>query len=97
MVTCIVKTIALGIQEGNGETRKGSDYPINDQIVDIGVMAGVYAVLANLEVVIGVWRERDAQAKLLAEDTDSVEVARIVDGKASTDVQSHIDEERAPL
>ena len=48
--------VAMGI---NG--RKGSKYPVSDQVIDVAVMAGVYAALGLLEVVIGVRRARKAK------------------------------------
>ena len=41
--------IAEETKEGTG-ARKGSKYPVADQITDVSVMIGVYAVLALLEV-----------------------------------------------
>ena len=40
-------------KEGTG-ARKGSKYPVADEITDVSVMIGVYAVLAVLEVSLGV-------------------------------------------
>ena len=42
--------------------RKGSKYPVSDQVIDVAVMAGVYAVIGILEVVLGVWRVRRGRA-----------------------------------
>ena len=39
-------------KEGVG-ARKGSKYPVVDQVTDISVMVGVYAVLGVLEVILG--------------------------------------------
>lgn len=36
-------------KEGVG-TRVGTKYPMSDEVIDVGVMVGVYAVLAGLEV-----------------------------------------------
>lgn len=41
--------IAEETKEGTG-ARKGSKYPVADEITDVAVMIGVYAVLAFLEV-----------------------------------------------
>ena len=45
--------IAEETKEGTG-ARKGSKYPVADQITDVSVMIGVYAVLAFLEVILSV-------------------------------------------
>lgn len=42
--------VAEEVKEGAG-TRKGSKYPEADEITDVAVMVGVYAVLMVLEVV----------------------------------------------
>lgn len=50
----VAKVVGL-VKEGiNG--RIGSKYPISDQTIDVAVMAGVYAVIGMLEVVLGLWR-----------------------------------------
>jgi len=41
--------IAEEVKEGTG-ARKGSKYPVADEITDVAVMIGVYAALAILEV-----------------------------------------------
>ena len=46
--------IAQETKEGTG-ARKGSKYPVADEITDVSVMIGVYAVLAFLEVILNVW------------------------------------------
>ena len=43
--------IAEETKEGTG-ARKGSKYPVADEITDVAVMVGVYAVLASLEVIL---------------------------------------------
>lgn len=53
-VMCVVKVVGL-VNEGI-DGRKGSKYPVSDQVIDLAVMAGVYAVVGILEVVLGVWR-----------------------------------------
>lgn len=45
--------IAEETKEGTN-ARKGSKYPVADQITDVSVMIGVYAVLAFLEVTLSV-------------------------------------------
>ena len=44
--------VAEETKEGTG-ARKGSKYPVSDQITDVSVMIGVYAVLALLEATFG--------------------------------------------
>ena len=44
--------IAEEVKEGTG-MRKGSKYPESDEITDVGVMIGVYVVLAVLEGFLG--------------------------------------------
>ncbi|KUJ12568.1 uncharacterized protein LY89DRAFT_623752 [Mollisia scopiformis] len=51
---CAVKVVGLSKEGING--RKGSKYPISDQVTDVAVMAGVYAVIAILELMLGFWR-----------------------------------------
>ncbi|KAI4254213.1 MAG: hypothetical protein L6R42_007291, partial [Xanthoria sp. 1 TBL-2021] len=46
--------IAQETKEGTG-SRKGSKYPEADEITDVAVMIGVYAVLALLEITLSVW------------------------------------------
>ena len=52
----VVKAVGLVNQGITG--RKGSDYPVSDQVIDVAVMAGVYAVVGVLEVLLDVWRVR---------------------------------------
>jgi hypothetical protein len=54
MAMCTIQAIGLG-KEGM-EARKGSKYPLGDQVLDVAVMAGVYVVIATLEVLLGVWK-----------------------------------------
>jgi hypothetical protein len=54
VVTSAVPVVGLRKEGING--RKGSKYPISDQVIDVGVMAGVYAMVAILELVLGFWR-----------------------------------------
>jgi hypothetical protein len=53
VVSC-VKVVGLSNEGING--RKGSKYPVSDQVIDVAVMAGVYAVVMLLEIVLGFWR-----------------------------------------
>jgi hypothetical protein len=53
---------AAGLVKEGIDGRKGSKYPISDQVIDVAVMAGVYAVIAVLELGLGVWRrEREGR------------------------------------
>lgn len=53
VAVCIVQALGLGKQGFHGtEGRVGSKYPVSDQVIDVGVMAGVYAVIGLLEAVI---------------------------------------------
>jgi hypothetical protein len=51
-----IKVGGLVDMENNGIYRTGSKYPMSDQVIDVGVMAGVYLVIAILEVSLGLWR-----------------------------------------
>ncbi|CEJ94722.1 hypothetical protein VHEMI10238 [[Torrubiella] hemipterigena] len=55
MVMSIVKVVGLHYE---GNDRTGSAYPMSDQILDVSVMAGVYAVLIVLEIVLRRWGNR---------------------------------------
>lgn len=69
IVMCIIQVVGLTNEGING--RKGSKYPVSDQVIDVAVMAGVYAVIGILEIVLGVWRrtrERAVTAELAVED-----------------------------
>lgn len=50
--------VAEEAKEGIG-ARKGSKYPVADEVTDMGVMVGVYVVLAVLESVLWVWEGRE--------------------------------------
>lgn len=77
-VTC-VKVAGLGMMMDMGDVKKGferkeSKYPLSDQVIDLAVMAGLYAVLAVLEGVLGVWkkgpqRARKAESAVTDEET----------------------------
>ena len=54
VVMSVIKVVGISKEGING--RKGSKYPISDQVIDVAVMTGVYAVLAILELVLGFWR-----------------------------------------
>ena len=45
--------VAEETKEGTG-ARKGSKYPVADEVTDVSVMIGVYAVLALLEISLGI-------------------------------------------
>ncbi len=48
MAVSIVKVVGLDREDG---LRKGSKYPMSDQVLDVAVIAGVYGVIAALELV----------------------------------------------
>ncbi|RDL36977.1 Uncharacterized protein BP5553_04410 [Venustampulla echinocandica] len=55
---------AAGLSKEGIDTRKGSKYPLSDQVVDVAVIAGIYAVLGILEMALGFWGElRTARAE----------------------------------
>lgn len=54
VVMSAVQVVGLSKEGING--RKGSKYPISDQVIDVAVMAGVYAVVMILELVLVFWR-----------------------------------------
>ncbi|KGQ10140.1 hypothetical protein BBAD15_g4513 [Beauveria bassiana D1-5] len=56
MVMSVVKAIGL---DREGILRKGSKYPMSDQVLDVAVIAGVYGVIAALELVTGLWRRHN--------------------------------------
>ncbi|KAK8148931.1 hypothetical protein G3M48_008736 [Beauveria asiatica] len=56
MAMSVVKAVGLD-REGN--LRKGSKYPMSDQVLDVAVIAGVYGVIATLELVTGLWRRHN--------------------------------------
>lgn len=50
----VVKVVGLvygGLGDGK-DHRDGSAYPVSDQVIDVAVMAGVYAVILVLEMVL---------------------------------------------
>lgn len=53
MAVSVVQVVGLDNEGING--RKGTKYPVSDQVIDVAVMAGVYAVIALLELGLGVW------------------------------------------
>ena len=55
----VVKTVGLVKMENKGIYRTGSRYPMSDQVIDVAVMAGVYLVIAILEVWLGLWRRHE--------------------------------------
>ena len=52
----VAKVAGLVKMENNGIYRTGSKYPMSDQVIDVAVMAGVYLVIAILEIWLGIWR-----------------------------------------
>jgi len=57
-IASVLKVVGLALEQNNGEKRIGSKYPVSDQLLDVAVMAGVYFVLAVLEVALGLWKIR---------------------------------------
>jgi len=57
-----------GLAKEGIDGRKGSKYSVADQVTDVAVIAGVYVVLAILELALGFWR-----ALRRTSDRDSVE------------------------
>jgi hypothetical protein len=57
-IVCIVKVVGLvHMWDRNPKLdRAGGKYPLSDQVLDISVMAGLYVVLALLELGLGMWR-----------------------------------------
>lgn len=45
-----------GLSQEGINVRKGTKYPNSDQITDVAVVAGIYAVVAILECILGFWR-----------------------------------------
>lgn len=70
IVMSVVQVAGL-VKEGI-DGRKGSKYPVSDQVIDVAVMAGVYAVIGVLEVGLGVWRGR-GRGVVAGEGTGTVE------------------------
>lgn len=67
MVMSIIKTAGLAMEGVHG--RKGSMYPLEDQLTDTGVMAGVYLLIAGLEVLLWHWDvRRDGEGEKLARE-----------------------------
>lgn len=62
----VVQVIGLQQQYGS-DGRKGSKYPVSDQIIDVAITTGLYAATAILEIVLVVWREKRKAAALRAE------------------------------
>ena len=50
LAVCDAVKIVEEVKAGAG-TRKGTKYPMSDEITDVGVMVGVYVALGVLEVV----------------------------------------------
>lgn len=46
----------VGLSNKGIDRRKGSKYLVSDQVIDVAVMAGVYAVIRLLEIGLGFWR-----------------------------------------
>jgi hypothetical protein len=68
VVMSVVKVVGLSNEGIDG--RKGSKYPVSDQVIDVAVMAGVYAVIGLLEIGLDVWR---AQRRRSGAEKDSLQ------------------------
>ncbi|KAJ6787166.1 hypothetical protein PWT90_07923 [Aphanocladium album] len=58
MIMSIVKVVGL---DDEPDLRKGSKYPMSDQVLDVAVIAGVYGVVAALELATGIWRRQSSR------------------------------------
>jgi len=74
-VVSVVKVVGLSREGITG--RKGSKYPISDQVIDIAVMAGVYSVLMILEMVLGFWRAL-RRARSQREESDASGMSPVI-------------------
>lgn len=59
VIMSVVKCVALRKEKERFGGRRDSKYPVADQLLDIAVMAGVYAVIGALEALLAVRRSRD--------------------------------------
>jgi hypothetical protein len=72
-VVTIVKVAGLAMEEnGKGEAEGRGKYPMGDQITDVAVMAGVYLIIALLEVMLGVWGTGKVFGKGKTKETESL-------------------------
>lgn len=55
MVFSVIKTV--GLEHEGWDKRRGSRYPLEDQITDTGVAAGLFALLVGIEA--WLWRMRN--------------------------------------
>jgi len=76
VVMSVIQVVGLSNEGING--RKGSKYPISDQVIDAAVMAGVYAVLGILETVIAFWRALN-RIRAIREERGDSEAIPVVD------------------
>ncbi|KAL3421642.1 hypothetical protein PVAG01_05798 [Phlyctema vagabunda] len=56
LVMNAVQAAALAME--GMHAREGGKYPLSDQVIDVAVMAGVYAVTMMLEIVLAMWRRQ---------------------------------------
>jgi hypothetical protein len=82
MIMSIVRIVGLVYLENKGGIyeRKGSKYPTSDQVIDVAVMAGVYLVLAVLEITMAAWQLRSVE-KGIGLGRASAEEDRLSNGK----------------
>jgi NADH:ubiquinone oxidoreductase subunit 6 (subunit J) len=83
IIVCIVQVIGLTNEGIDG--RKGSKYPVSDQVIDAAVIAGVYAAIALLEIVLGAWRRTKARGmKSEFQGEDTAEFVNVNLGKGTS-------------
>lgn len=66
IVMSVVQVIELEQQLGI-DGRKGSKYPVSDQVIDVAVMAGVYTVIGLLDITLVLWRGKRRTSALRQE------------------------------
>lgn len=82
MIMAIVKTAGLAKEGAHG--RSQSMYPVEDQLTDTGVMAGLYLLLAGLEVAL--WhmdRQRESREQRLLREASLWSGTTIIEEGAS--------------
>ncbi|KAG9231203.1 hypothetical protein BJ875DRAFT_444315 [Amylocarpus encephaloides] len=70
----VVKVAGLVMDD---DERKGTKYPLEDQITDVGVVAGVYVVILGLEIVLAVRRTASKKAVVRKGDGESLHSGEI--------------------
>jgi hypothetical protein len=67
--TVVSAVQVAGLVKEGIDGRKGSKYPVSDQVIDVAVMAGVYVVIGVLELGLGVWRVKRREREGRDEDS----------------------------